>query len=158
MYSVHTKDVQPVGTKDRIRRWCSSAPDVVFLVRFFHFWRNEQLHQTCIVYTWRVARRRTCLFLSLFERWATARHLFRPFDRERRNDELFCFYPLPSSSSFFFFSLGGGGSPRGYPHVYDRSSGLGIASVYWVLVDKLDEWQNKRRELQNETFIYCRVG
>jgi hypothetical protein len=67
------------------------------------------------------------LSLSLFERWATtARHLFRPFDRERRNDELFCFYPLPSSS----FAGGSVVSPRGYPYVYDRSSGLGIASVY----------------------------
>lgn len=66
------------------------------------------------------------LSLSLFERWTTARHLFRPFDRERRNDELFCFYPLPSSS----FAGGSVVSPRGYPYVYDRSSGLGIASVY----------------------------
>jgi hypothetical protein len=46
---------------------------------------------------------------------------------------------------FYFFA---GMLPAlGYPYIYDSSSGLGIASVYWVLVDKLDEWQvtNKKK-------------
>jgi hypothetical protein len=112
----HTKDVQPVGTKDRIRRWCSSVPDVVFLVRFFHFWRNEQLYQT-IQNLWNVSTLHTCIYLAAglvsfsLSLWAMGYYRQAPVPPIwPRATEWRVILFLPSA--FFFFRWGVGGESK----------------------------------------------